>query len=192
LARYIATWRGRTTARAALGGHFRAVDAIELAHRALDLVDRDAAAVGREDIGQLLFGQLQAHRLAGELGKGDKLVEAADQFADVAVDRAGEEFDHVLGHLGAGEARQAVFQDLAAQLDVGSLYIGDEPHRQAREQALFHPVERLGRTIGRHHQALAALSSASMVCRNSSCVLALPMMNWISSTSSMSKPRRRS
>ena len=61
LARYIATWRGRTTARARrLLRHLGAVDAVELADRALDLVDRDPPAVGREDIGQLLLGQLAA------------------------------------------------------------------------------------------------------------------------------------
>jgi hypothetical protein len=60
LARYIATCaRPHHRARAALARHLGAVDAVELAHRALDLVDRDPPAVGREDVGQLLLGELE-------------------------------------------------------------------------------------------------------------------------------------
>ena len=66
LARYIATWRGRTTrAGSALRCHLGAIHPVELAHGALDLVDGDPAAVGRKDIGQLFLGQLERHGLAG-------------------------------------------------------------------------------------------------------------------------------
>src|SRR5690606_8487945 len=50
--------RAYNRAGAALARHFSSVDSVELANRALDLVDRDSAAVGRQDVGQLLFSQL--------------------------------------------------------------------------------------------------------------------------------------
>ncbi len=47
------------------------------------------------------------------------------------------------------------FEDRAAQFDVGRLDVGHQPHRQAREQALLHPVERLRRAVGGEDQPLA-------------------------------------
>ena len=61
-------------AGATLGGHFGAVDAVELADGALDLVDGDAFAVGGEDVGELFLGEGERDRLAGELGIGDELI----------------------------------------------------------------------------------------------------------------------
>ena len=43
-----------------------------------------------------------------------------------AVDRAGQEFDHVAWHLAGAEAAQTMFEDSAAQIDVGGLDIGDQ------------------------------------------------------------------
>ena len=132
LDRYIATCRGRTTARAALGGHFRPVNPIELAHRALDLVNRDSATVGREDIGELFLGELQRHFLPRQLSVGDQLVEAPDELTHIAGNGARQEFDDVFGHAKRGKARQLAFKDRFAKLDIGGLNVGHEAHRQAR------------------------------------------------------------
>src|SRR3546814_10047203 len=60
--------RAHDGAGAALGAHLGAVDAVELAYRPLDLVNGDAAAVGREDVGKLFLRKLQRDSLSGELG----------------------------------------------------------------------------------------------------------------------------
>jgi hypothetical protein len=129
--------------------------------------------------------------LPGELGIGDQLVEAADQFAHVAVDRAGKEFDHIGRHVRRAEAHEAVFEDLAAQFDIGRLDIGDKAHRQAREQPLLHPVQRLRRAVGGEDQPLAFGQQRIDRVEQFFLRAALPMMNWMSSTSSRSNPRSR-
>ena len=147
--------RAHHRAGAALARHLAAVDAVELADGALDLVDRDPAAIGRENVGQLLLGQLQGHFLPRQLGIGDQLVEAADQLADVAGDGAGEEIDHIARNFERGEFGQLGFEDRLPELDIGGLHIRDETHGEARKQARFDPVQRLGRAIGGKDQALA-------------------------------------
>ena len=142
-------------ARAALAAHLAAVNAVELAHGALDLVDRDPPAIGRQDIGQLLFGQLQGHFLPRQLGIGDQLVEAADQFAHIARDRPGQEIEHICRYFERREAGKLGCEDLLAQFDIGCLDIGHQSHRETRKQARFHTVQSLGRAVCGKYQPLA-------------------------------------
>jgi hypothetical protein len=58
-----------------------------------------------------------------------------------------------------------VFEDLAAQFDIGRLDIGDKAHRQAREQTLLHPVQGLRRAVGGEDQPLAFGSAVHRSCR---------------------------
>ena len=64
----------------------------------LDLVDRDAALVGAQDVGEHLADEIEVdHPVLHRRISGDP-VERAFQLADVGADPLGEEHHHVLGH----------------------------------------------------------------------------------------------
>jgi len=75
----------------------------------------------------------------------------------------GEKLDHIGRNLRAGEAREAVFEDLAAQVNIGGHDIGHKAHREAREQALLHPSSASGARSAATTRRLPALISASIV-----------------------------
>ena len=113
---------------AAFGRHFTAVNPVKLAYGTLNLVNRDPAAIGRKNIGQLLLGQLQGHFLSRQLRVSDEFIEAANQLANIASDGAREEIDHIIGHGQRGKAGQFRFENFAPQFDISGLNIGHQSH----------------------------------------------------------------
>jgi len=103
----------------------------------------------------LFFGQFTADFASGQLRIGEQLVEAAFQFAQIAANRASKKLDHLFRHMLVRHGRQAMLENVATQFKAGGLDVGNQAHRQAREQALIDSVQCLWRTIRGHHHALA-------------------------------------
>ena len=92
----------------------------------LDLVDRDAALVGAQDIGQHFLDEGDVDRPAGHHRISGDAVERAFQLADRIGQPPGEELDDVARHVDAGQRLQLGLDDVEAQLVIGRVDVGDQ------------------------------------------------------------------
>ena len=69
-------------------------DVVMLGHLALDLLDRQLAVGGAQDVGQAVLGQVQRDLAADQAGKGEQPGQRAFQHADVGGDAMRQEFQH--------------------------------------------------------------------------------------------------
>ena len=109
---------------------------------ALDLVDRDAALVRAQHVGQRLLDEGDVDRPVGQHGVGDDAVERAFQLADVGGDPLGEEQLHLVrAPAPAASPRACLRDDREPQLEVGRVDVGDQPPGQARQDAALDALE---------------------------------------------------
>ena len=120
---------------------------------ALDLVDRNAALVRAQDIGEHFADEIEVDRAAAHHRISRDPVERAFELANVGDDALGEEHHHVLRHLDVGECFELLDDDVEPELEVGLVDVGDEAPGQAREDARLDPVEVLRRAVGTDHEA---------------------------------------
>ena len=130
-------------------GHPQVVVVGDLAQ---DLVDRDLALGGAQDVGEALLGHVEVDGAADEARVGEEPVERAFEHAHVRADAVGEELhdagaDHdarVLLQLRLGLG----LQDAEAELVVGRVQVDDEAPLQPRADALLEAVDLARRAVG--------------------------------------------
>ena len=118
--------RAGDLARAPRRGHLRLADAIVIGHAALDFVDRDAALIGAQHVGQRLGDELQIDRPAAQRRISDHAVERAFQLAHVRRDPLGEEQHHLLRHLRLRHRLELLDDDVEPELEVGRIDVRHE------------------------------------------------------------------
>ena len=128
-------------------------------HLALDVVDRDLAVVGAQDVGQAFLGHFQRDFATQQAGMGKQALQRAFQHADVGGDPMRQEFqnagaDFQIRLLGA-EALGLGLQDAQAQFIGRGMQVHDQPAGQARLDAFLKALD-LGRgAVGGNHDLLA-------------------------------------
>ena len=114
--------------------------------------DLRLAALGNQVL-QHDLGQRQVDLLPVEAGEGGDPDQRALQLADVGLDPAGDELQHLRsGHQPL--LRGLLPQDRDPGLQVRRLYVGDQPPAEPAAQPRFQVLQQLRRAIGGHHDLL--------------------------------------
>jgi hypothetical protein len=117
-------------------------------------------------------------------------ISAPLELANIGLDPAGDEFQHLrsgdqpfLGGL--------LSQDRNPRLEVGRLYVGDQPPAESAAEARFEILQQFRRPIGGHHDLLLRIVQGVERVEELFLVCSLPSRNWMSSISSTSTSRYR-